>query len=96
MHPQSWDESHISTLLNTKEFIDFYPYCVAFENEKFDFISFSIHSRCRPSMRQGEVELPEGGRHAEGEGREDEGWRKRGNRNQENERSMLLSCLVNL
>jgi len=40
-------------------------------------------------MRQGEVELPEGGRHAEGEGGEDEGGGKGGDRDQEDERGIV-------
>ena len=41
-------------------------------------------------MRQREVELPEGGRLAEGEGREDEGRGTGGDRNQKNERGEIL------
>ena len=41
-------------------------------------------------MRQREVELPEGGRLAEGEGREDEGRGTGGDRDQKNERGEIL------
>ena len=41
-------------------------------------------------MRQREAELPEGGRHAEGEGRKDEGRGKGRARGQEDERGELL------
>ena len=40
-------------------------------------------------MRQGEIELPQGGGHAEGEGGEDEGRGKRWMRGPENERGSL-------
>ena len=40
-------------------------------------------------MRQGEAELQEGSRHAEGEGREDEGGGQGGDRDPEDERGTV-------